>query len=83
MEIEQRYTVAGLLRTNTERTPDNTMLVDRGQSWTWAEHHARACRVAHALRSDGIGPGVRGSRSWTATAPPTSRPSSADRSAGS
>ena len=59
MTIEQRYTVAGLIRSNTETTPEKTMLVDRGRSWTWSEHHARACRVSHALRSDGMGPGGR------------------------
>ncbi|MGO9344587.1 MAG: AMP-binding protein, partial [Acidimicrobiales bacterium] len=59
MEIEQRYTVAGLIRANAEKTPDRTMLVDRAHSWTWAGHHARACRIAHALQSDGIGAGGR------------------------
>jgi long-chain acyl-CoA synthetase len=59
MEFEQRYTVAGLIRYNADTTPDNTMLVDRGRSWTWAEHYARACRVANALLSDGMSPGGR------------------------
>ena len=36
-----------------------TMLVDRDRSWTWAQHHARACRVAHALRSERTGAGSR------------------------
>ena len=31
MEIEQRYTVAGLIRANATRTPEQAMLVDRGQ----------------------------------------------------
>ena len=60
MDMDQRYTVAGLLRANTDKTPDRTMLVDRAKSWTWTEHHARACRVAHALRADGTRPGGRG-----------------------
>ena len=59
MDIDKRYTVAGILRTHAEQRPDATMLSDRDRSWTWAQHHARACRVAHALRSEGTGAGSR------------------------
>src|ERR1700722_10797945 len=59
MDIDERYTVAGILRTHAEQRPDATMLSDRDRSCTWAQHHARACRVAHALRSEGTGPGSR------------------------
>jgi acyl-CoA synthetase (AMP-forming)/AMP-acid ligase II len=59
MEVDQRFTVAGMLRTNVGQTPDATMLVDRENRFTWSEHFNRACRVAHALRSEGLGPGSR------------------------
>jgi long-chain acyl-CoA synthetase len=59
MDVDMRHTVAGILRTHAEVRPDSPMLVDRGRRWTWAEHHARACRVGHALRAEGIGPGSR------------------------
>lgn len=59
MEIDTRYTVAGILRTHAVERPDSPMLTDRGRSWTWGEHHARACRVAHALLAEGAEPGSR------------------------
>ena len=59
MEIDKRYTVAGILRTHAVERPDSPMLTDRGRSWTWEEHHARACRVAHALLAEVAGPGSR------------------------
>jgi len=59
MDFDRRYTVAGLLRENTSRRPDQTMFVDRGQSWTWDDHHRRACRVGHALASEGVQAGGR------------------------
>lgn len=51
-----RYTIAGLLRANTEAFPDKTMLVDGDERFTWAEHFSRACRVSRAISSEGLGP---------------------------
>ncbi|MFZ0665251.1 MAG: long-chain-fatty-acid--CoA ligase [Acidimicrobiales bacterium] len=59
MDMDLRFTVAGLFRTNTEEFGDRPMLVDRGRRFTWAEHHARACRTGHALLSEGLNPGSR------------------------
>jgi long-chain acyl-CoA synthetase len=59
MDIDMRHTVSGILRTHSEERPDRPMLVDRGRRWTWAEHHGRACRVAHALQAEGTAPGSR------------------------
>src|SRR5580698_10576768 len=59
MEVDQRFTVAGMLRTNVGETPDATMLVDRENRFTWSEHFGRACRVGDALRSEGLSPGSR------------------------
>ncbi len=59
MDIDQRFTVAGMLRTNVGETPDATMLVDRERRFTWSEHFGRACRVGNALRSEGLTPGSR------------------------
>jgi len=59
MELDHRYTVAGLFRANCEARPDATMLVDRDRRFTWAEHNERACRVGHALREEGMTVGGR------------------------
>lgn len=59
LEIDTRRTVSGIIRTHSRERPDVTMLVDRGSRWTWGEHFARACRVGHALRAEGAGPGSR------------------------
>jgi long-chain acyl-CoA synthetase len=59
MVFDPRFTVAGLFRTNTDRRPDHTMLVDRGNRWTWSEHFGRACQMASAMASEGVGKGDR------------------------
>jgi long-chain acyl-CoA synthetase len=58
-QIEQRYTVAGMLRANAEQRPDSTMLAEGSHRSTWSEHMARASRVGQALRSEGLRPGSR------------------------
>ncbi|HXW39192.1 MAG TPA: AMP-binding protein, partial [Acidimicrobiales bacterium] len=57
--MDERYTVAGLLRTQADRTPDETMLVCGGERRTWADQHRRSSQVAQALRADGVSPGDR------------------------
>jgi len=59
MQIEQRYTVAGILRANAQDRPDETMLVEGSDRFTWAEHLARASRVGHALKAEGLRIGSR------------------------
>jgi long-chain acyl-CoA synthetase len=57
--VEDRYTVAGMLRHHAEETGDRPMLHLGDHTVTWAEEHRRAGVVAQALRAEGIGPGDR------------------------
>jgi long-chain acyl-CoA synthetase len=57
--MQNRFTVAGVLRAHSAERPDAPMLVAGGQRRTWAEQHERASRVAQALLSEGIGPDTR------------------------
>jgi long-chain acyl-CoA synthetase len=54
-----RSSVAAMFRANVVDHSDKAMFRFRGTTVTWAEHHERACRVAHALRADGVGSGDR------------------------
>ncbi|MGH9017896.1 MAG: long-chain-fatty-acid--CoA ligase [Acidimicrobiales bacterium] len=53
------FTVAGMLRANVAVGGDRPMFRVAGTTVTWAEHYGRACRVARALESEGVGPGDR------------------------
>ncbi len=53
--MEQRFTVAGMLRTNAEQAGDNAMFRMDGRTVTWAGHHHRAGQVANALAGEGVG----------------------------
>jgi acyl-CoA synthetase (AMP-forming)/AMP-acid ligase II len=55
----RRSSVAGMFRTNVAVCGDKPMFRFQGTTVTWAEHHERACRAAHALGADGIGVGDR------------------------
>jgi len=57
--MDERYTVAGMLRALSAEQPDRVMLVDGSVRRTWAEQHRQACRVAGALAAEGVGPGDR------------------------
>ncbi|MDB4948868.1 MAG: putative non ribosomal peptide synthetase protein, partial [Gemmatimonadetes bacterium] len=48
-----------LIERQVERTPEATALVFEGELLTYAELNARANRLAHHLRSLGVGPDVR------------------------
>jgi long-chain acyl-CoA synthetase len=48
-----------MLRANARRVGDRPMFRFGGTTVTWAEHYARAGRVANALRDEGLGPGDR------------------------
>ena len=56
---EDRYTVAGLIRTLSSSQPDHEMLVQGDQRRQWDEEYAVACQVAQAMRRDGVGAGDR------------------------
>jgi long-chain acyl-CoA synthetase len=51
--------ITGILRTQSNERPDETMFRFLGDNVTWAEHHQRASKVGQALQSDGVGPGDR------------------------
>jgi long-chain acyl-CoA synthetase len=51
----RRTSVAGMFRANVAEFGDRPMFRFQGSTVTWAEHHARACRVANALLGDGVG----------------------------
>ncbi len=57
--MEQRFTVAGLLRHHAEGHPERPMFRLGGRTVTWGEHYAQARGVAQALHNEGIGPGDR------------------------
>ena len=57
--MEERYTVAGLLRAQAAEQPEATMLVCGDIRRTWAEQYERACRVAQALVAEGVEAGDR------------------------
>jgi long-chain acyl-CoA synthetase len=51
--------IAQMLRTNAARHADRPMFRFENQTVTWELHYKRSCRVAHALASEGLGPGSR------------------------
>src|SRR5580658_7454171 len=55
----RRTSVAGMFRANVASFGAKPMFRFRGSTVTWAQHYERACRVAHALRADGVGVGQR------------------------
>ena len=57
--MDQRYTVAGMLRANAASVGDRTMFRFGGRSVTWAEHYGRAGQVAEALAAEGLRSGDR------------------------
>jgi len=57
--MDERYTVAGLLRTQADKTPGETMLVCGDERRSWADQHRRSSQVAQALRAEGVSPGDR------------------------
>jgi len=58
-DFPQDLCVHELFESRVEHAPDATALVFRGESLTYAELNARANRLAHHLRSLGVGPDVR------------------------
>ena len=57
--MDERFTVAGMLRANAGRVGDRPMFRVGGRTVSWAEHYRRAGQVANALRDEGVGPGDR------------------------
>jgi len=57
--VDQRYTVAGMLRTNAASAGDRTMFRFGGRTITWSEHYRRAGQVGEALVAEGLRSGDR------------------------
>ena len=57
--MQERFTVAGMLRVNASEFAARPMFRMGGRTVTWAETYAQAGRVANALREEGVGPGDR------------------------
>ncbi len=57
--VEDRYTVAGLIRHLARTQPDHEMLVCADERRTWNEEYRQACRVANACVRDGLEAGDR------------------------
>lgn len=56
---QDQYTVAGLIRHHSQKRADAEMLLQGTERRSWAEEFQVACRVAQALRRDGLGAGDR------------------------
>jgi len=54
-----RWGVADMLRAHAVEFGDKPMFRFRDTTVSWHEHLQRACRVANALRGEGVGPGKR------------------------
>jgi long-chain acyl-CoA synthetase len=59
MPVEERFTIAGILRTHASERPHAEMLIAGSERRTWLEEYQRACQVSHALEGDGVGRGDR------------------------
>ena len=57
--MEQRFTVAGMLRANADIVGAKPMFRVADRTVTWAEHYSAAGRVANALRDEGVRAGDR------------------------
>ena len=57
--MQERFTVAGVLRAHADERPAATMLVAGDERRSWADQHARAAQVAQAMLADGVGVGDR------------------------
>jgi long-chain acyl-CoA synthetase len=57
--MEDGSTIGGMLRANAREFGGRPMFRAGDRTVTWAEHYARAGRVANALADEGIGPGDR------------------------
>ena len=57
--MEERFTLAGMLRHHAGQSGERPMFRFDGRTVTWAEHAERARCVAQALRGEGVGPGER------------------------
>jgi long-chain acyl-CoA synthetase len=57
--MQERYTVAGVIRSHAAERPDKEMLICDEERRTWAAQLARSAQAGHALAADGVGDGDR------------------------
>jgi len=57
--MEERFTVAGLIRAHAAERPEAEMFVCGDERRSWGEQYRRSCRVAAALADEGVGAGGR------------------------
>jgi len=57
--VQERYTVAGVLRSHAEERAEAPMLTLGETTVTWSEEHKRAATVAQAFRAEGVAAGDR------------------------
>jgi long-chain acyl-CoA synthetase len=57
--VQDRYTVAGLIRHLSRQQAEDEMLVQGAERRTWAQEFDVACRVAQAAKREGLGAGDR------------------------
>jgi crotonobetaine/carnitine-CoA ligase len=56
---EHDYTLNGAFESRMRAGPDRAFLLYQGRTWSWAEFHAAALRVARMLAARGVGKGDR------------------------
>ena len=59
MAMDERYTVAGLIRSHAAERPDKEMLVCGAERRSWSGQYEQAVTVANALLADGVEAGDR------------------------
>jgi long-chain acyl-CoA synthetase len=57
--MQERFTVAGMIRAHAAERPDEEMLICGQERRTWGQQYVRSCRVAHALSDEDVGVGGR------------------------
>ena len=57
--MQERFTVAGMIRAHAAERPDAEMLVCGEERRSWRQQYKRSCQVAHALTDEGVGAGGR------------------------
>ncbi len=59
MEIRELSGIAEIVLNGAAEKPDADMIIYEGRHITWSEMRGDSCRVANALRADGVGPADR------------------------
>ena len=57
--MQERFTVAGMIRAHAGERPQAEMLVCGSERRSWSDQFARSCATAQALSDEGVGEGGR------------------------